>query len=241
MTSGIYKILNKINNKIYIGSAVSIKNRWSSHKTLLRNNCHDNIHLQYAWNKNGEENFEFSIIELCEKQDLLILEQKYLDQFASYDRKNGYNIAKIAGNTFGCFHSEDSRLKIKQNNKASTQEVRKRMKEYWANPENRKHQGEKRKIFLSKEENRKALSNSIKKHYKDNPDKILIGEKNPLFGIKPVSTKQIERIDPITGEIKEYTSIRDTSKDGFEYSVVAKVCKGKLKSHKGYYWKYKED
>lgn len=239
MKSGIYKITNKITNKFYIGSAVDIKSRWSKHKKMLRENWHDNKHLQSAWNKYSEENFLFEIIELCERQILIPTEQKYLDEYKCWDREIGYNIASVAGNTTGCFHSEESKLLIKQNNKASTEEVREKMKNYWSNPENRKYQSEKRKQYLSKKENREKLSNSISSYYKNNPDKKLFGEKNPSYGIK-YRNKPVERIDPNTGEVKEYESIRDTSKDGYESSSVAKVCREELITHKGYYWKYKE-
>lgn len=51
--SGIYKILNIKNGKFYIGSSNNIKVRWSQHKTLLKNNKHENKYLQNAWNKYG--------------------------------------------------------------------------------------------------------------------------------------------------------------------------------------------
>jgi group I intron endonuclease len=77
--TGIYKIRNIINNDYYIGSAKNIKRRWDRHRCGLRNNKHENIILQRAWNKYGEENFVFEIIENCEINMLLELEQKYLN------------------------------------------------------------------------------------------------------------------------------------------------------------------
>lgn len=67
---GIYIIKNKINNSIYVGQSKNIFHRWIHHKSLLKNNCHNNPHLQHSWNKYGEQAFEFSIIELCSKQQL---------------------------------------------------------------------------------------------------------------------------------------------------------------------------
>jgi hypothetical protein len=241
MKSGIYKITNKITNKFYIGSAVDIKSRWSGHKRRLKANTHDNKHLQSAWNKDGIQNFLFEIVEICEREILIPTEQKYLDEYKCWDREIGYNIAKIAGNTTGCFHTEESKILIKKNNKASEEETRKKMRDYWSNPENRKYQSEKRKEYLSKKENREKLKNSLTEYYKNNPEKKLFGENNPFYGKKPVNIKSIERVDPNTGEIKEYECIRDAIKDGFESSTITKVCKGKLLSHKGYYWKYKEE
>jgi group I intron endonuclease len=93
--SGIYKILNKTNGKFYIGSSSDIKNRWMCHKKLLRKNRHDNNHLQCAWNKYGESNFEFLILNECLDSELLTVEQKYLDDSSIKD--NLYNLSFIAG------------------------------------------------------------------------------------------------------------------------------------------------
>lgn len=85
MKTGIYKIKNIINNDCYIGSAKDINRRWQRHKSALKHNHHENIHLQRAWNKYGEENFIFEIIEECDINDLLIIEQKYLDLNPEYN------------------------------------------------------------------------------------------------------------------------------------------------------------
>jgi len=85
MITGIYKIKNTINNNNYIGSAKNIKRRWDRHRCGLRNNKHENIILQRAWNKYGEENFVFEIIEECNINDLLSLEQTYLNLKPKYN------------------------------------------------------------------------------------------------------------------------------------------------------------
>lgn len=103
---GIYKILNKLNNKSYIGSAVKISGRWGNHRKRLRENWHHSIYLQRAWNKYGEENFEFIIVEECAKEILLEREQFYIDTV-----KPEYNMSKIAGNCLGFKHSVESNLK----------------------------------------------------------------------------------------------------------------------------------
>lgn len=76
---GIYKITNLNNNKFYIGSSKNIQQRWAKHKALLRYNKHENSKLQNSWNKHGEDNFLFEIIEECEEESLFIREQYYLD------------------------------------------------------------------------------------------------------------------------------------------------------------------
>lgn len=53
---GIYKIV--INNKAYVGSSFNIERRIIQHKSDLKNQRHDNPHLQNAYNKYNEFNFE---------------------------------------------------------------------------------------------------------------------------------------------------------------------------------------
>ena len=83
--TGIYMIKNKIDGKKYYGSAKDIKIRWNRHKNDLNKNQHQNVKLQRAWNKYGSENFDFEILEECAYDDLLIIEQKYLDQNPEYN------------------------------------------------------------------------------------------------------------------------------------------------------------
>ena len=92
MSIGIYKIENKINSKVYIGSSNNIKRRWQKHKSLLKHNKHQNSHLQASWNKYGEDNFIFSIIELCSENSLLEREQYFIDKL-----NPEYNQTMIAG------------------------------------------------------------------------------------------------------------------------------------------------
>jgi hypothetical protein len=88
---GIYKIKNNETNDFYIGSSYHIEKRWQRHIYDLDRKKHNNIYLQRVFNKYGIGVFEFDIIELCEKEKLLIREQFYLDSL-----KPKYNIAKTA-------------------------------------------------------------------------------------------------------------------------------------------------
>lgn len=92
MITGIYKIRNIINNKIYIGSAIDIKKRWRDHKWYLKENKHHNQHLQASYNKYGLENFEFIIELKCELNNLLLEEKRLIEKFKSNNNIYGYNI-----------------------------------------------------------------------------------------------------------------------------------------------------
>lgn len=85
--SGIYKITNIVNNKIYIGSAINILNRLIRHFWDLRLNTSTCTKLQRAFNKYGEGNFKIDLIETCEIIDLEEREQYYIDTL-----KPEYNI-----------------------------------------------------------------------------------------------------------------------------------------------------
>ena len=70
----IYKIINVVNGKLYIGSTMhKFSKRKSEHLTALRKGYHFNSHLQSAWNKYGEENFIFEILERFSDARLFIL------------------------------------------------------------------------------------------------------------------------------------------------------------------------
>jgi len=62
---GIYKITNKINNKVYIGQSNNVEGRIAGHVKYLTLNKHKNKHLQSAVNQYGIINFNFEIIEEC--------------------------------------------------------------------------------------------------------------------------------------------------------------------------------
>ena len=79
MESGIYKILNIVTNEFYIGSSSNLKNRKRTHFYLLNYNKHYNQHIQNAFNKHGKENFNFIILENCERDKLKNREQFYID------------------------------------------------------------------------------------------------------------------------------------------------------------------
>lgn len=105
MKSGIYKIVNKISGDLYVGSSCQLDTRKTTHfRNLRKGNNHCKI-LQRAYSKYGEESFEFIIIEYCEKDNLIIREQYYLEQL-----KPKYNACKIIPNqTLGFNHSESSK------------------------------------------------------------------------------------------------------------------------------------
>lgn len=133
--SGIYKITCLISSKFYIGSATYIKSRWARHRADLRKNKHWNKHIQSSWNKYGEVNFTFEVIEECNKHDLLVREQYYLDNL-----KPQFNKSKFASSCAGVKVSEETKEKLRQifkgrspSNKGipRSEETKQRLKDAW--------------------------------------------------------------------------------------------------------------
>lgn len=105
--SGIYEIVNLVNGKRYVGSAVDAPHRFREHRWRLAAGTHHSRHLQSAWIKHGEAAFDFRVIHECAPH-LLIAEEQ-----AEFDRKRPeYNVCPIAGSTLGKRHTAEAKAKI---------------------------------------------------------------------------------------------------------------------------------
>jgi group I intron endonuclease len=92
MTSGIYKITNIVNGKIYFGKDSNINSRWRMHRSKLKRFIHHNDHLQSSWNINGEESFLYEVVEYCSIEKLDEREKYYIKKYKTKNPKYGYNM-----------------------------------------------------------------------------------------------------------------------------------------------------
>ncbi|TPF18111.1 GIY-YIG nuclease family protein [Priestia megaterium] len=90
--SGIYKIVNNINKKVYIGQSIDLKRRLGDHKRELRKNNHRNRYLQFSFNKYGESVFSYEIIEKCSTGELDSRESYWITEYDSMNKDKGFNL-----------------------------------------------------------------------------------------------------------------------------------------------------
>ena len=110
LNSGIYKILNLINGKFYIGSAIRLNKRFERHRWELDSNRHSNQILQRAYLKYGADVFEFHIVEVIENPTKKLLEER--EQFYIDTLKPEYNILPNAGTHLGSKRSEEAKARM---------------------------------------------------------------------------------------------------------------------------------
>ena len=93
-SSGIYKIENKINGKIYVGKTVNFRKRYVSYKASYYNRTERqiNFYLMSSIDKYRPENFTFSVLEFCGIDDLAEKELLWMVELESTNLDKGYNL-----------------------------------------------------------------------------------------------------------------------------------------------------
>ena len=109
----IYRLTNKINNKMYHGQTVdNIKTRWAKYKSL---NCKGQPKLYNALKKYGPNNFIFEVIDISSQNQPQLdnLERLYISKFDSMH--NGYNCEP--GGRSGGKLSDETKRKLSESHK----------------------------------------------------------------------------------------------------------------------------
>lgn len=142
-TSGIYKITNLINNKVYVGKTNNFYKRYYCYKSAIKRQDINKINQYFlnSINKYGSDNFEFSIIEFCNIEDLKSRELYWIKKLKSTNRVFGYNL-RIDSSTKMVTHPRTSlkisnRLKKEWNDGIRSQHAKK-LKNNWKNNADRK-------------------------------------------------------------------------------------------------------
>lgn len=155
----VYKIVNLVNDKFYVGSTTNKKVRFREHRKQLRGSRHHCKHLQAAWNLYGESKFDFVVVEeVADSKDLAAAEDAWLQENVgkAHCYNSGYaavapwrGIPKEQHPAFGVPKSEEQR-----------EAISKTLKDFYATaPENHPRYGKqhteetKAKISVSKRAN----------------------------------------------------------------------------------------
>lgn len=267
----IYKIQNKINNKIYIGQTVNTFDR--RYKNNLEKYT-NNQHLKKSINKYGIDNFD--IIKVYDvaysKEELDQKEIYYINLYDTMNPSKGYN--KNTGGHNGR-HSQEiiNKIKLANTGKKRTEETKKllsvkaKLRPKEKHPMlNKKHSEETKKKI--------GLKSKGRKHSKESREKMSIsrqGEKNHFYG-KKHTPETIQKIkDANTGDkshfygktgaehpksikivmlnkndnsfIKLFNGLSEAKRElnAKCTSSIIRVCKGTQKTAYGYKWAYYDD
>ncbi len=162
--SGIYQIVNTINQKRYIGYATNLKIRCRCHGVELRSHSHGNCHLQNSWNLYGQAAFRFEIIQLCDITKLKYWEHYWCTILNVHNREYGYNIEPTAPD--GCYiMSEETKKKISIANKGRV--FPKKIKKEKPKKDRKSIHGESNPFYNKEhtEDSRKLISESKRKYF----------------------------------------------------------------------------
>ena len=108
MQKALYKIINNVNGKIYIGQSIHPERRWKEHIQHAVNGV-DNYPIHLAIKKYGKENFSFEIIKWSE---IYNEEEKQLIKQYNSLVPNGYNVGK-GGENYITYGKDNPRNKVK--------------------------------------------------------------------------------------------------------------------------------
>ena len=107
----IYKAINLINDKVYIGFTSAWPNRINGHNYDRKYGVTDHKPFYKAINKHGWENFIWEAIYQSKdlNHTLNEMEPHFIDEYRSwvgFSDCNGYNVTRGGEGTFGCVRSE---------------------------------------------------------------------------------------------------------------------------------------
>ena len=252
----IYLRTNLINGKQYVGQTIDFKMRerdWKYSKN------YSNGVVDYAKAKYGLDNFQTSILKVCDTQDELDEWEKYYIKELNTKVPNGYNITDGGGGMSGYHMSEEAKIKISNANrgrifseehkkKLALAKIGKQLSE-----EQKRKIGEKLKDKKLSEEHRRKISEARKgiKFSDETKNKLscIARQRPPMSEItrKKLSMSQLnnekksKKVFQYTLDgklVKVWESTMDCDRNGYCSPKVSSCCRGLRKTHKGYKWSY---
>jgi len=224
----VYVIVNKINNKKYIGqTSRCLTKRIYEYKAALKYNKFYNQHLLNAFNKYGWDSFEFKIIDTAQTIDELNNKEiKYINEYKTTDKEIGYNIESGGKNAIPDIETlnrmSKSHLGIKQTDNWIDKRISK------AGTEEAKKYGK-----AKTEEEKYTLSIKSPKYWqgkqRDDKTKEKISKTKKETGLsskqKEILCKKVYRVNTITNQILEFESTAHASKiENVNQSTISRWC-----------------
>lgn len=217
LASGIYCIENIVNNKKYIGSTVNLAHRKRQHFSLLNQGKHFNKHLQSSWNKYGQKNFVYKIVEYCSNEFLEIREDFYIKLFeAQYNKRDSGRRGAMSEGTR--LRMKAARKKLKEANSIKYKESEREVAVYdvngnfietLSNPKElcRKYKISKAYQYLTGR--RRYFNNKYQLFYTED---IFSGKRKILTSYINNVFSKIRVTNVKTGESKDFDSCSDVKK-----------------------------
>lgn len=233
MACGIYVI--EIGDWFYIGSSVDIETRIAKHLNLAKSGNHFNPKFQNVWNK--YQDFSWGILEECERENLLDVEQHFLDM--NFHKENCLNINPIVncgvpqlipvyqwsldGELIEVFESAARASRETGINVSSICSTR--------SNSNRKSAGG---FVWSYENEFPGFDDEHKSRNK--------GEKNPMFGKPAANRTKVYQFDLLGNLINSFDSLSIAeNQTGICFKSISNNIRGKSKSAGGFVWSYENE
>jgi len=110
---GVYRISNILSGRYYIGYSTNINRRFTVHRSKLKQNCHDNIFLQRAYNLDGEDKFIYDKIHICESEEQAKeIELQYLTDISIREYLYNLNFNNSGGDLMS-YHPDKEKIREK--------------------------------------------------------------------------------------------------------------------------------
>lgn len=242
----IYKITNKINNKVYIGQTVKTRpsDRFSQHRYIARHLEQEksNSYLHQAMAKYGVDNFAFEVVEIVENDKLNEREQYWINFYDSLV-PHGYNLTIGGEGTSG--FSRPQTLEEKEKRKQSNKQF------YIDHPDALQKLSQRTKQLWEDEGYRKRVTEGNKQFAQEHPD-LNKGQNNPMYGKRHTeealskiqsyaTTRKVKiiQLDKDTlQEIQIFSGVKDAEKAlGVSHGWISKAARTDKIAY-GYRWKF---
>lgn len=245
----IYVHVNKTNHKAYFGiTSREPKRRWAN-----GNGYKQNAHFYAAIQKYGWDGFNHVVLrDDLTKEEACKKEREYIAEFDTANPVSGYNndLGGIANGKM----SEATRQKLREAHKraGADPEVRARMSrgqlQRFRDPEARRRLSEAHRSYWEKEESHMAASEAQRRSLRENPARIEAQREGlrKFYATHPEAKERMMRpVNQYTLDgrlVHEWSSAKEAAENGgFHRGHICNACKGKMKQHGGYAWRYADE